>query len=112
MKEFLAAPASGLPSELTALVAQLLCMHFFMNAVLAAPASGLPSLPTALLSQLSWASAAPPAKATTSAANAIFLNMLFSRQWLQVRRCDPRPLFSAREKRASRQRQGGDRFHQ
>src|ERR1700739_1527739 len=77
MKEFLAAPASFLPSELMALASQLSCMHFFMKEVLAAPAKGLPSLPIALLSQLSCASAEPPAKATTMAANAIFLSMVF-----------------------------------
>src|SRR6187401_630547 len=37
---FLAAPASGLPSLLTAAVSQ----HFLMADVFAAPASGLPSL--------------------------------------------------------------------
>ena len=51
MKLFLAAPASFLPSALTALVAQASAMHFFMNEVFAAPASALPSLPIALLSQ-------------------------------------------------------------
>src|SRR5439155_23966700 len=51
MKEVFAAPASFLPSALTALVAQASVVHFFMNDVLAAPDSALPSLPTALVSQ-------------------------------------------------------------
>lgn len=42
MNEVLAAPASFLPSELTALVAQDSAMHFFMKEVLAAPDSALP----------------------------------------------------------------------
>src|SRR3954471_22393855 len=67
MKLFLAAPASFLPSELTALTSQVSAMHFFMNEVLAAPASGLPSLPTALVSQLSWAKAEPAAKVASAA---------------------------------------------
>src|SRR5258708_4390219 len=82
MKLVFAAPESGLPSWLAALVAQLSAMHFFMNEVLAAPASGLPSLPTALLSQVSCARAAPPANATTNAANIIFLNTVLSLRWL------------------------------
>jgi len=49
MKLVFAAPESGLPSWLTALVAQVSTMHFFMNEVFAAPASALPSLPTALV---------------------------------------------------------------
>jgi hypothetical protein len=53
MKLVFAAPASGLPSWLTALVAQVSAMHFFMKEVFAAPASGFPSLPIALLSQVS-----------------------------------------------------------
>src|SRR3984893_3923213 len=99
MKEFLAAPASGLPSQLTALVAQLSAMHFFMNEVLAAPASGLPSLPTALVSQLSCANAAPPVNATTKPASMIFLSIFDSREILNARRFDRRRSFSAREKR-------------
>jgi hypothetical protein len=82
IKLVLAAPESGLPSWLTALVAQVSTMHFFMNEVLAAPASGLPSLPTALLSQVSCARAAPPANAKTNAANINFLNMILSLRWL------------------------------
>src|SRR5674476_650604 len=78
MKLVFAAPESGLPSWLTALVAQLSAMHFFMNEVLAAPASALPSLPTALLSQVSCARAAPPANVTTNAANINFLSMVLS----------------------------------
>src|SRR3979411_312503 len=38
MKLVFAAPESGLPSWLTALVAQVSAMHFLMDAVLAAPA--------------------------------------------------------------------------
>src|SRR3984893_18143145 len=82
MKLVFAAPESGLPSWLTALVAQVSAMHFFMNEVLAAPASGLPYLPTALLSQVSCARAAPPANITTNAANIIFLSMVLSLEWL------------------------------
>src|SRR4029077_19640509 len=78
MKLVFAAPESGLPSWLTALVAQVSAMHFLMDAVLAAPASGLPSLPTALLSQVSCASAAPPANITTNTANSVFLSMVLS----------------------------------
>src|SRR6185312_9133219 len=69
MKLVLAAPASFLPSEPTALVSQASWLHFFMNEVFAAPASGLPSLPTALASQdASCAKAVPAAKVTTMAA--------------------------------------------
>src|SRR5579863_4714055 len=103
MNEFLAAPASFLPSELIALVSQLSCMHFFMKEDLAAPARGLPSLPIALLSQLSCANAELPAKAMTMAANAIFLSMFSLRNWLQVRRFDPRAVFSARKNAAQGQ---------
>src|SRR5258706_9100422 len=71
MKLVFAAPASGLPSALTALVAQLSAMHFFMNEVFAAPASGLPSLPTALVSQDSCAAAEPSANAVMIAAKKI-----------------------------------------
>ncbi len=78
MKLFLAAPASGLPSEPTALGAQASSLHFFMNEVLAAPASGLPSLPTALLSQVSWANAEPAAKVATIAARKIRYIMVVS----------------------------------
>jgi len=60
MEAALAAPASGLPSLLTALLSQVGFSaplappsHFLMEAALAAPASGLPSLLTALASQLS-----------------------------------------------------------
>jgi hypothetical protein len=41
MKLVFAAPESGLPSWLTALVEQVSAMHFFMNEVLAAPANEL-----------------------------------------------------------------------
>jgi len=43
MKLFFAAPESGLPSLLTALVAHASTLHFFMKLVFAAPVSGLPS---------------------------------------------------------------------
>ena len=78
MKLFLAAPDSGLPSALTALVAQESAMHFFMNEVFAAPASALPSLPTALLSQLSSAMAEPTAKVASTAARNTFRIMFLS----------------------------------
>src|SRR5262249_51796776 len=72
MKLVLAAPASFLPSEPTALVSQASWLHFFMNEVFAAPASGLPSLPTALASQVaSWAKAEPAAKVAMTAAKII-----------------------------------------
>src|SRR4029077_12725143 len=71
MKLVFAAPESGLPSALTALVAQVSAMHFFMNEVFAAPASGLPSLPTALLSPVSFATALAIAKEATIAARKI-----------------------------------------
>src|SRR6202000_2524757 len=78
MKLFLAAPASGLPAALTALVAQLPAMHFFMNDVFAAPASGLPSLLTALLSQVSCAIAVPAAKAAITVASTKRLSIFLS----------------------------------
>src|ERR1700739_1774161 len=72
MKLFLAAPASFLPSEPTALVSQASWLHFFMNEVFAAPASALPSLPTALASQdASCAKAEPAAKVAMTAAKII-----------------------------------------
>src|SRR5690349_119518 len=72
MKLVLAAPASFLPSEPTALVSQESWLHFFMNEVFAAPASGLPSLPTALASQVaSCAKAEPAAKVAMMAARKI-----------------------------------------
>src|SRR5215467_13916830 len=72
MKLFLAAPASFLPSEPTALVSHASCVHFFMNEVFAAPASGLPSLPIALASQeASCAKAEPAAKVAMMAARKI-----------------------------------------
>src|SRR5215467_3480850 len=71
MKLVLAAPASFLPSEPTALAAQASAMHFFMNDVFAAPASGLPSLPTAWVSQESCAKADPAAKVAMMAARNI-----------------------------------------
>src|SRR5262249_49637535 len=86
MKLALAAPASGLPSEPTALVAQSSAMHFFMNEVFAAPASGLPSLPTALVSQVSCAKAEPAANVATMAARTIFFM-----------RCLPKPAVSRLE---------------
>src|ERR1700749_2878578 len=78
MKLVLAAPASGLPSELTALVAHWSAMHFFMNDVFAAPASALPSLPTALLSQVSCAIAVPAAKAAITVARTKRLSIFLS----------------------------------
>src|ERR1700676_1261734 len=89
MKLVLAAPASGLPSALIALVVQVSAMHFFMNEVFAAPASGLPSLPTALVSQVSCAKAAPPANAVTNAANINFLSMGLSLGMAPVIEFDP-----------------------
>src|ERR1700753_241234 len=78
MNEFLAAPASGLPSELIALAEQESAMHFFMNEVVAAPASGFPSLLIALLSQLSSAIAEPTAKVASTAAQSTFRIMFLS----------------------------------
>src|SRR5215475_3657435 len=78
MKLVLAAPESGLPSALTALVAHWSAMHFFMNDVFAAPASGLPSLPTALLSQVSCAIAVPAAKAAITVARITRLSIFLS----------------------------------
>src|SRR6202035_5459572 len=75
MKLFFAAPASGLPSELTAFVAHESAMHFFMNDVFAAPASALPSLPTALLSQDSCAKAEPIASVAITEARTMLLTM-------------------------------------
>src|SRR6516165_2580139 len=68
MKDALAAPASRLPSDPTALPAHASVLHFLTKAVLAAPESGLPSFPTALLSQVSWAKAEPIAKSETATA--------------------------------------------
>jgi hypothetical protein len=78
MKLFFAAPASGLPSELTALVAHVSAMHFFMNEVFAAPARALPSLLTALVSQDSCATAEPSANAVIIAAKKIRFIICFS----------------------------------
>src|SRR5580658_9256652 len=78
MKLFFAAPESGLPSALTALVAHESAMHFFMKDVFAAPASALPSLPTALVSQLSSAKAAPPANTAIKPANNMVLIIVLS----------------------------------
>ena len=69
MKLFFAAPDSGLPSALIALLAQESAMHFFIKDVFAAPARALPSLPTALLSHDSCAKAAPPANVAINAAS-------------------------------------------
>src|ERR1700743_3355946 len=77
-KLVLAAPESGLPSALTALVSQESAIHFFMNDVFAAPASALPSLPTALASQLSCAMAEPAAKVAIIAASKTRLIMSLS----------------------------------
>src|SRR5580765_3470554 len=67
MKLFLAAPASGLPSLLTALPSHASCLHFLTKLDFAAPASGLPSFPIALVSQ-DCANAEPAANAVISAA--------------------------------------------
>ena len=83
MKLFFAAPESGLPSALTALVAHKSAMHFFMKDVFAAPARGLPSLPTALLSQVSCAKAAPPANVAINAASNMPLIISLSLPCLQ-----------------------------
>ena len=72
MKLFLAAPCSGLPSLLIALLAQVSRLHFFTKLILAAPWSGLPSALTALLSQ-DCAAAVPTAKLAIKAARIIHL---------------------------------------
>src|SRR5207302_6632306 len=72
MKLFLAAPASGLPSELTALGSHASRLHFFRKLLSAAPASAFPFLSTALLAQVApCESAGPAASATTMAAKRI-----------------------------------------
>src|SRR3954447_10265399 len=71
IKLFLAAPASGLPSALTALGAQASALHFFMNEVLAPRARALPSLPTALFARVPSAKAQPAANVATIAARKI-----------------------------------------
>src|ERR1700687_4076152 len=109
MKLVFAAPESGLPSWLTALVEQVSAMHFFTNEVLAAPASGLPSLPTALLSQVSCARAAPPANATTNAANIIFLNTVSLPSMVITSEFDPSRFFQARGQKTKSERQDGSR---
>src|SRR6201992_2666621 len=90
MKLVFAAPESGLPSALTALVAQLSAMHFFMKDVFAAPASALPSLPTALLSQVSCAKAAPPANVAITAASTMPLIISMSLPCLQRLKLSPK----------------------
>jgi hypothetical protein len=55
MKLFFAAPESFLPFTLTAFGKHASRLHFLRKLLSAAPASGLPSLPTALLAQVSWA---------------------------------------------------------
>src|SRR4029077_5463218 len=67
MKLFLAAPCSGLPSLLTALLSQASLLPLFMKLVLAAPWSAFPSLPIAWLSQ-DCAIAVPAAKEAINAA--------------------------------------------
>jgi hypothetical protein len=47
MKEFFAAPLSGLPSDPMAFGAQASRLHFVRKLVRAAPASGFPSFPVA-----------------------------------------------------------------
>jgi hypothetical protein len=61
MKLFLAAPCSGLPSALTALLLQASRLHLRTKLIFAAPCSGLPLAPTAWLSQ-DCAAAVPTAK--------------------------------------------------
>jgi hypothetical protein len=63
MKLFLAAPCSGLPSALTALLLQASRLHLRTKLIFAAPCSGLPLAPTAWLSQ-DCAAAVPTAKHT------------------------------------------------
>src|ERR1700731_1629824 len=82
MKLFFAAPESGLPSALTALVGEVFDLHFFMKDVFAAPPRALPSLPTALLSQVSCAKAAPPANVAINAASNMPLTISVSLRWL------------------------------
>src|SRR6266702_2711953 len=92
MKLFLAAPASFLPSEPTALASQESAIYFFMNEVLAAPASALPSLPTAFVSQDSCANAEPTAKLAITAARNIrfiwFLPETVDSPWIGYRHLD------------------------
>jgi hypothetical protein len=61
MKLFLAAPCSGLPSALTALLPQVSRLHLRTKLIFAAPWSALPLAPTAWLSQ-DCAAAVPTAK--------------------------------------------------
>src|SRR5262245_50618277 len=71
MKEFFAAPFSGLPSEPTALGSHASRLHFAMKLFFAAPASGFPSFPIAWLSHVPdvpWAAAEPIAIAVINAA--------------------------------------------
>src|SRR5437016_2704115 len=84
MKLFLAAPASGLPSELTALGSHASRLHFFRKLLSAAPASAFPFLSTALLAQVApCESAGPTASATTMAAKRIrFIVSSSSTQYL------------------------------
>src|SRR3954447_15449100 len=78
IKLFLAAPASGLPSALTALGAQASALHFFMNEGLAAPARDLASLPPPLFSKFSPAKPNPAANVATIAARKIRFIMIVS----------------------------------
>jgi len=78
-KLFFAAPASGLPSLLTAAVSQ----HFLIALVLAAPASGLPSLLSALVAH-DCANAPLVEKDTTRSARA-------SRFMKAILQCNVRP---------------------
>jgi len=57
MKLFLAAPRSGLPSALTALLSQASCLHFLTKLVLAAPWSGFPSALTVAFAGLRYSGA-------------------------------------------------------
>src|ERR1700722_3558772 len=100
MKLVFAAPESGLPSALTALVAQLSAMHFFMKDVFAAPASALPSLPTALVSQVSCAKAAPPANMAITPASTMVLIIVVSLEcWPAVFEFDSKILARSRAAR-------------
>jgi len=61
MNEFFAAPLSGFPSDPTAFAEQVSRLHLFMKLVRAAPASGFPSLVIALLSHVPGTGAPCPA---------------------------------------------------
>jgi hypothetical protein len=77
MKLFLAAPWSGLPSALTALIPQASRLHFFTKLILAAPWSGLPFALTAWLSH-DCAAAVPTARQVINAVTIMCLINLSS----------------------------------